>query len=287
MSMLFPSRHQWRAWSLPSKLSAISCYLTIVATILTVVSLGWPSSPQGDDAHPERNRATPPKAHINVYCAFFRTRLLDTIVNDRALLLEVTEDLKHDCLDEPFAAWVKPARNAQVRVRDDVGVRFIIKNVGDATATTLRMSVDPWHDLPPANIVTSPNIEAAVLSHINSRGDTFDVIAIPRLLPRTTAVVTYTVSLPTKRASRSRSYAFPVSVMSSEDAALLKMFVVSTSWADAAESAVTNRPVTYPISMVTPVSYEELHGDTARALVPIKRPPCAAMSSVTSKAVGH
>jgi hypothetical protein len=217
------------------------------------------------------------KADINVHVAFFRTHLLDSIVGDRALMIEATEDLKYGCLTEPEVAWVKPFTNVRIRERDDVGIRFIIKNAGAAPVNSLRISIDPWQDLPRAALTTSSNIEPARMSSVTSRDDTFDVITVPRIPPLVTAVVTYYVSLPPEKRSETRSFAFPVQVMSSEDTgSILRLFQVSVAWADSAEADVTGRPVGYPIDMVTPVGYERLYGESARALVPLKLPYCTA-----------
>jgi hypothetical protein len=222
----------------------------------------------------------PLRADLNVYSAPFRTHLMDSIVGDRALMVEATEDLNRRCLEEPFVAWVKPFTHAEIRERDDVGVRFIIRNAGAAPATGLRISVDPWHDLPRATVTTSANIQPALISSVTSRDHTLDVITVPRIPPRTTAVVTYSVSLPPgKRSNSARSFEFPLRVLSADDATSIKAFEVSVAWADSAESAVTRHPVTYPISMSTPVSYEDLHGDTARALVHLKVPYCTPKST--------
>ena len=264
MAALFPSRRQWKRWSLPSKLTVIGSYLSVAGIGLTMAFFFFPRSSQ------------PPKVDLSVYSAFFRTHLLDSIVGDRALLLEATEDLKYGCLEEPVVAWVKPFTNVEIRERDDVGVRFIIKNAGAAPATALRISVDPWHDLPRATITTSANVQPALMSSVTSRDDMFDVITVPRIPPLTTAVVNYYVSLLPEKRSETRSFAFPVRVLSSEDASAIRPFEVSVGWADSAEAAVTGRPVGYPISMVTPVAFENLHGESARALVPLKLPYCTA-----------
>jgi hypothetical protein len=236
--------------------------MSLVGIILTATFFFWPKS---ESAKPD----------LSVYSVSFRTRLLDSIVGERALLIEATEDLRRGCLEEPIVAWVKPFTNAEIRKRDDAGVRIIIKNAGTAAATALRISVDRWRDLPPATVTTSANVEPARISSITSRNDTFDVITVPRIPPLTTAVVTYVVSLPSEKRSEKRSFAFPVRVLSSDDASSITPFEVSIAWADSAEGAVTGRPVNYAMSMVTPVSFEELHGDVARALVPLKIPYCA------------
>src|SRR6266511_540798 len=133
MPVLFPSRQQWENWSLPSRLTAIGSYLSIIGMGLTVAFFFWP-------------RAKPASADVKIYAAFFRTHLLDSIVGDRVLLREATEYLTRDCLEEPIVAWVTPFTHAEIRQRDAVGVRFIIKKEGPAPATALRISVDRWQD---------------------------------------------------------------------------------------------------------------------------------------------
>jgi hypothetical protein len=278
MPVLLPSRRQWETWSLPSKLTAISCYVTIVGALLTLVLYFLPASPTPSVTALTHNSIVSPRPQIDVYCSFFRTRLLDSIIGERALLIEVTEDLRGGCLDEPIVAWVKPFAKTKIRLKDDVGVRFIIKNVGDSPANALRISVDPWHALARAHVITSANIQAAVLSQGTSRAYTFDVITVPRIPPHTTAVITYGVPLSAKQRREGNDYSLPVRVLSTDEGAAVKVFSVTTAWADAAEAAVTGLPVHYGISMTTPVSFEDLHGDEARALVPIKLPPCKTAS---------
>jgi hypothetical protein len=127
MAALFPSRQKWKRWSLPSKLTEIGAYLAIVGIVLSLALFFWPTS-----------QAT---ADVTVSYAFFRTRLLDSVAGNKALLLEVTQDLKSECLEQPVVAWVTPSTNVEIRGRDDVGVRFIIGNAGDSPATARRISV--------------------------------------------------------------------------------------------------------------------------------------------------
>lgn len=42
--ILIPTSRQWRKWSLPSKLTAVGCYLAVLAILLTVVFYVWPRS---------------------------------------------------------------------------------------------------------------------------------------------------------------------------------------------------------------------------------------------------
>ena len=265
MSILFPSRQQWSKWSLPSRLTAVGSYLSILGVGLTVAIFLWPQS-------------KPASMDVKVYASSFRTRLLDAVVGDRALLREVTEDLTRDCLEEPIVAWVKPFTNAELRQRDDVGVRFVLKNDGTAPATELRISVHRWADLPPAAVTTSPNIQPASVSQVTSRSDTFDVIAIPRLPAHASAVVTYSVSLPIDNRNEKRHFNFPIMVSSADYPGHLSLYRVSIPWADSAEAALTGRPVNYAMSAVTPFTFEEVHGEAARALVPLKRPYCKPVS---------